>query len=338
MKEKIQMCKNKRDRQFVGFLLIVISVSLLSVVSWAAEIILKVNTGTARIRSKPDLESSILTLVPSGTLLSSSSKEGVWYKVALPPDPSGLVVFGYIHESLVTPLVTSPPQAETPRVVQRNDPIDQPVPKPAAVPIMSPSRRKTFQIRPYAKVGMLLTPPSALDLGYANADSSVDMDQYLDVSPGNFGAGAQFFFASPKNPNLKFGLDLGFQKLMSSRFDTGAADLSFIYQDYYEDSEFDISLLGIVELFPPGSPFLFQGGLGGHFVAWSYRHVYESKYQPLDETTESGMTFNFGLMAAAGTNIQAGDRISIPILLRLDYIMRYRGYITACLVLGFTFN
>lgn len=324
---------------------LIVAVCALSIAAGAAEIVLKVITVTANVRQNPDLSSKVVRTVTSGTLLSTSTKEGEWYKVDLPAGPAGGALTGYVHESVVSVVAgvvpqaaapqTAPTQAAAPPVIQKQE-----APTPVAPPTqnvaqnIAPAGQKTFVIRPYGRVGMLLTPPSAADLSYEVVGG--DAEQYLDMSAMNFGGGVQFLLSGVKNPNLRFGVDLGFQTLFSSKYDSLGEPTPTIFSDYHLDKEMNISLLGIVELLSPNSPLFFQGGLGGHFVIWSSEYVYESKYQSSDET-KGGVGFNFGLMAAAGLNLLAGERMNIPILLRLDYIMRYRGYINASLMVGFAF-
>jgi hypothetical protein len=324
---------------------LIVAICALSIAAGAAEIVLKVITVTANVRQNPDLSSKVVRTVASGTLLSASTKEGEWYKVDLPAGPAGGALTGYVHESVVSVVAGAVPQAAAPQtapaqaaaapaVKKQEAPTPVAPPTPNVAQSIAPSARKAFIVRPYAKVGYLLTPPSAADLSYEVIGG--DAEQYLDTSAMNFGGGAQFLMSMARNPNLRLGMDVGFQTLFSSKFDTGSADGKTIYEDYDKDSEFSINLLGIVEYLPADSNFLLQGGLGGHFVAWRWEHVYSSKYQDTDET-KNGLGFNFALMAAAGLNLLAGERMNIPILLRLDYIMRYGGYINASVVVGFTF-
>lgn len=335
-------------RKVLSLFMAGISLWLLSGVCQGAETVVKVIVLSAKIREKPDISSPVIANVVKSTLLASPEKEGRWFKVTLPPDGSGRVLSGFIHETVVEVLSTGedqpaktlsePPskaKAEREAPVRAEKPRE--APRPAAVEAEPPAGHKKLSFRPYLKLGLLLTPPSADDLGYEIVDDVVDLDQYLDVKTANFGAGLQAFLSLPNNPGLKLGVDFGVQKLYSSRFDTGASDSPYIYEDYDDENEFDIYLLGIVELVPQGSPLFVQAGLGGHFVSWSWTQNYESKYQSIHET-ESGLDFNFGLMAAAGMNLRVGDRISVPISLRLDYLARYGALITAGFVIGFSFD
>jgi hypothetical protein len=62
---------------------------------------LVVNTTNANVRLKPNSQAIVISSVPLGGILISESKIGNWFKVSLPADETGLVLKGYIHQSLV---------------------------------------------------------------------------------------------------------------------------------------------------------------------------------------------------------------------------------------------
>ncbi len=332
----------------LSLLLAGLSLWLLSGACQGADTILKVIVSAAKIREKPDIASPVVTTVAMSTLLASQGKEGRWFKVSLPPDGDGRVLSGFIHETVVK--VLSSPEDQAAKTLQKPLPEMKPVkevpvraekageePRRAAVEAEPPAGQKKFSFRPYLRAGLLLTPPSANDLGFKSVDANSDLDQFLTVKKGNFGAGLQMFLPLSKNPSLKWGLDFGAQKLFSSRFDLGIQNIPGIYEDYHLESEYEIYLLAIVELTPAGSPFFIQGGAGGHFVKWSYEFNFEGQYDS-EHKTGGGMDFNFGLMAAAGTNLRISDGISLPVSIRLEYLARYGALLTAGLVVGFSFR
>lgn len=61
----------------------------------------RVVVSQANIRLKPDTQSAILLRIPLGGILDVIKKEGNWYYVKLSPDEKGIVVTGYIHQSIV---------------------------------------------------------------------------------------------------------------------------------------------------------------------------------------------------------------------------------------------
>lgn len=93
--------KNYPKGFFFLILLLMASILFLTTIAEGARIKLRVNVENANIRLKPTIESTIISKAPLGAILESEEKVGNWYKVNLPPDESGFVVSGYIHESIV---------------------------------------------------------------------------------------------------------------------------------------------------------------------------------------------------------------------------------------------
>jgi hypothetical protein len=60
-----------------------------------------VTVASARIRERPSLDASIVTIATEAQRFSIRSKRDEWYEVAAPERPG--VTIGYIHESLVRP-------------------------------------------------------------------------------------------------------------------------------------------------------------------------------------------------------------------------------------------
>jgi len=93
--------KNYPKGLFFLILLLMASILFLTTIAEGAKIKLRVNVESANIRLKPTIESTVISKAPLGAILESEEKVGSWYKVNLPPDESGFVVSGYIHESIV---------------------------------------------------------------------------------------------------------------------------------------------------------------------------------------------------------------------------------------------
>ena len=62
---------------------------------------LQVILESANVRSEPNYESEIIHQMESGLNLLAVGKIGEWYRVDLPPDEDGLIISGFIHETLV---------------------------------------------------------------------------------------------------------------------------------------------------------------------------------------------------------------------------------------------
>lgn len=96
----IKLFKFLKNR-FFFFSLLIISLCFIGEIGEAAKLKIRVIVQRANIRLKPDISSPVIAKAPIGTALESEGKEGKWFKVNLPPDESGFVVSGYIHESIV---------------------------------------------------------------------------------------------------------------------------------------------------------------------------------------------------------------------------------------------
>jgi hypothetical protein len=193
-------------------------------------------------------------------------------------------------------------------------------------------------IRPYGKVGILLTPPSADDLDYKSA-AGENMDKYLDMNKTDFGVGMQLLLNKTVSESFRkttWGLDVGFQKLFSSKFDTHSSDLASIYEDYSTDNESDLYALIFAEFRSEKSPLFFQAGGGVHLVFWSFNKHYSSIYTT-EENSSGGSAFDLGLFAAAGTNLKSNGKLQIPVLVRLDCILRYGLLVMPSIMVGITF-
>jgi len=321
----------------------------------AAEVTLTVKTSRANIRLNADLEATVITQAPMGAVLKSDAKEGEWYRVQLPPNKDGFVISGYIHESVVL-VSEEQPQMES---VGKSVPVETPQPqvkkappqkkpqtavvrevKPAK-PLMQTQPQTTskkFVIRPYAKIGYLLLQPSAKDLGYSLAGGNdSELNQYLDVNGLNYGAGVQILLPFQLSPSVRLGLDTGFQKLFNMTFDTGSSDLDAIVEDYDKSTEFEYYLHGMVELSPASSPLFIQGGIGFHLVFWTWDTVYYGYYTGDQSEYEAGVGFGVGLFGLAGFNALQTEAFSLPIGVRIDYLLRYGSLLKASFVIGFAF-
>ena len=89
--------KNKAGILLVG---IVILLSFITF-SPAAKRKVKVKTDTVNIHLFPNSKSEIIDKVPLGMILDFEYKRGKWYRVNLPPDKSGIMKSGYIHQDFI---------------------------------------------------------------------------------------------------------------------------------------------------------------------------------------------------------------------------------------------
>lgn len=115
----------------------------------------------ANIRLKPNTQSAILSRIPLGGILDVIKKEGDWYYVKLPPDEKGIVVTGYIHQSIVevveeTKEITKegiveekkPPEFTPPKTVAKEETIGKKevkIEQPTQVSRIEPTKKYSFR-------------------------------------------------------------------------------------------------------------------------------------------------------------------------------------------------
>jgi len=155
----------KLKRLLIFFTILIISFIFLAINGDAAEIKVRVIAHEAIIRLKPDINSPVISIAPIGSVLESEGKEGEWYRVNLPPDKSGTIVFGYIHESEVEIVeeIKAVPKEEKEIIEKRETRIEQPsqVPKEKIEKIPKKAKIKAAKKRNYkVKVGMNYFIPS----------------------------------------------------------------------------------------------------------------------------------------------------------------------------------
>lgn len=127
------------------FFLISLVVSFAPAIAAQVKVI-KVIVASANVRLKPDFDSQVLTRVPSGTLLESTTKTGDWYLVTVSSDEKGEAVTGYIHRSTIQEVQTAAKPSTEPTPPTMPEKAPQPIPPPqkppeAAVPISAGTTR-----------------------------------------------------------------------------------------------------------------------------------------------------------------------------------------------------
>jgi hypothetical protein len=179
----------------------------------------------------------------------------------------------------------------------------------------------------YVYIGVLLTPPSTAELGYASQYAT--LDKFRKMHPFNYGFGVQGLHGLSSNSAYKVGIDLSFGKLFNDTYtdDTGDA--------LHKDWESSMKLLALVEL-STDKRFLFQAGAGPNFVIWNWNYTYDGPYEYVHET-DGGVRVNFELMTAGKTFVYKSDKISIPIILRVDCLFRYGVMLSTNIATGITF-
>ena len=187
-------------------------------------------------------------------------------------------------------------------------------------------------IRPYGKLGYVLSTPSAADLGFVLVGGG-SLDDALDKSSVNYGLGVQLMFPMQntwiEKAETRIGLDMGFQKLFAYEFQADPASSK------WTGDEYDFYIVGLVEFAMAESPFFFQGGLGLHFVFWQEDRDFEGTYSSSYDT-DSGTTTQLGIALAGGVDLKAGEKLKVPIIVQLDNIFVHDYMPTLSVMAGVT--
>ncbi len=203
-----------------------------------------------------------------------------------------------------------------------------------AVAVQAQHADKRPIVRPYIGIGSMLNAPSADELGYMDADGG-NLDQYLKHKKTSPCLGLQVLV--PWKDRIRLGGEIGFRRLFSSEFNTGTSDISFINEDYDTETELEVTLLGLIEYQPSPSGLFLMGGVGLHVVRWEYESQYESTYSSADKYY-SGTETNFGLMGTVGYRIDLTPNLSAPVMVRVDYLLRYNDLFPVSLTVGLDFR
>lgn len=114
--------KKKRNALLVKYILLVFFIfSSVYLYSQESKIKVKIIKDGAPLRLYPDSESLIIEMLPLGAIFEGEEIIGEWIKIKLPPDEEGIVIVGYIHQSIVEKHIEkvpsiSPPEEGKPKV------------------------------------------------------------------------------------------------------------------------------------------------------------------------------------------------------------------------------
>jgi len=113
----------KKERLYVRLLALSALVFLLSqsFELYGADLKIKVIVRSANIRLKPSLDSPVIGKGLSGQVFTVIKKIGEWYSINLPPDKEGIVLSGFVHQSVVQEMVE-----DTGRRAQQTEPKPEP--------------------------------------------------------------------------------------------------------------------------------------------------------------------------------------------------------------------
>jgi hypothetical protein len=188
-----------------------------------------------------------------------------------------------------------------------------------------------FAGRAYGRLGYLLLSPSEEDIGHLSL--SGESAPFGSTDRFDIGGGAQFLLPSGLvgAGGFRLGADIGAGTLWSD-------ELDFSYGgdpngEAYQDHELALYLLGLAEYSPPRLPWLVQGGVGIYEVFWSWTQDYAD-----GSNQDSGVVTHVGAMGALGYRAPFLPKGAAPIMLRLDYIGRHGGLMSASVTAGIEFT
>jgi opacity protein-like surface antigen len=83
------------------FALAVVFFFACSLAAQAENMKIRISVKRANVRLKPTLQSQTIGTALEGQVFEALQTTGDWYRINLPPDSSGVTVFGYVHKSVV---------------------------------------------------------------------------------------------------------------------------------------------------------------------------------------------------------------------------------------------
>ncbi len=170
-------------------------------------------------------------------------------------------------------------------------------------------------IRPYVKLGLLVLPPDAGDLGFGQWPVPVS------VSSFTYGAGVQVLFPMQIKLFNEFrtsgGIDVGFQYLFKY-------SLTYLQAGGYgvlttwEGNEYTVNVLPLINLSHNSLPLDVQAGAGLYL---GFTSDEETNNGVKKSYTDTGV--NFGFLLGAGYHLRPTEATDIILMLRFDNIVEY---------------
>lgn len=269
---------------------------------FAQPVVLKVKVQTANVRSEPDLNSSVVKQLTSGTLIEAVGKVGDWYEIMI-SDASGKSVSAFIH-ALVVEVVGGEQ-----KVVPQPKPVLEEVGEPAAR-----SERPTAYAKPFGSGGFKILG----GLVSANASYRLEAEQGTQKEIDKYKKSKQGFFGGI---GLEFGSRLGleidilyFQKGVRLKGDDSAEGFSGSFDVTTSLDEISVPALLKFRFLPGSTPYIVGGGEIAYVLSA------KSKYTATDATTkktyagttdlkkdsENLNTIDYGLVFGAGFELNSG--------------------------------
>ena len=175
-----------------------------------------------------------------------------------------------------------------------------------------------FILRPYGKIGTLLTPPNTADLDYSVNGTPGGLDDIQEVSSLTYGFGFQVLGVLKNGTHI--GGEIGLQNLFSSEISNPLQTGVYYNSDY--DNEWEFYFSPLIEWNIKETPLFFQAGAGMHIVFWNWHSEFESVYS-YDYDSDEGTDVNIGFTGTLGIKVKASPHVIIPLALRTDFMPRY---------------
>lgn len=138
---------------------------------------------------------------------------------------------------------------------------------------------------------------------------------------------------------LRLGGEMSFSWLFTSKVQDPSIPYSIgatlVSEDLNVDRELSLSFGGVAQL-EVGKHLVFQGGLGAHIVMWFYDFSYQSSAS-VDSSSDSGTAVVPALMVAAGTNLRLSETMMMPLMIRVDLLLRYGVMVPVTVTAGVSF-
>ncbi|MCK4605696.1 MAG: hypothetical protein KAU35_00225 [candidate division Zixibacteria bacterium] len=189
-------------------------------------------------------------------------------------------------------------------------------------------------LRPYLNGGGTLLTPSSEELEYRGVT-----DNMFKMRRFGVGGGAQLLFvrgeAQGADNSLRWGVDIGFRRLFRAKV-YGDLTQGVTWLNVNRETEYDLSLLALVERTRRGKVIYLQAGIGLHVIFWDWTRDYAG-LEGHDVADESSCAVNPGLMAAGGFNLVVSRNVVIPVMVRANLIFRHGLMLPVYVTLGWDF-
>ena len=295
---------------------------------------LKVTADLANIREKPDIGSAMVLQIPKGAFLEAESKQEEWFKVKFESE-GGVLLAGYVHESLVTVLEPPSKPAET-KEPEKKAPIKPKLPEKATTEEKTPPSAGK---EPEKKPGPLAGQPDAASIpasarvsrfylvvsgsGFLFKEGDLNLGaeglslfyQDLFQTPGNgefaplrFGYSASIEFQIPLSGRAWLGI--GAQGLFGRRestidFSTPGKSATFITRPQVRSVPLSLSLS-----FYPAGFFFFKFGLEYHFA--EIRYLYRLEQDEVWEQWQGkARGQSLGFLGGAGFDFRLSPNLAL---------------------------